>query len=163
MRTVASQGNTLAAAVSDDRQDTMTATAANADDSAGNQMRAVYVAKAAESALVLDDDDLLVLEQCERVADILAELDSAISTHGVSIVSASGATKINPAVIESRQQRIALTRLMAVMDQRIAAAKAGTNATPGGQSGVRGVYTGTGAQNQQRDAERRVRGQKGGQ
>lgn len=120
------------------------------------EVRRIYVEKAVASGIVLDDDDFVVLEQCCAVASILEALDADISKNGVTTVTAAGTVKVSVAVVESRQQRIALTRLMAVLDQRISAVT-GAPRAPGGQPGVRGLHNGTGAQNQQRDAERATR------
>ncbi|MGB3169438.1 MAG: hypothetical protein WBB62_08210 [Rhodococcus sp. (in: high G+C Gram-positive bacteria)] len=116
------------------------------------ELRRIFVAKATDAALILDDDDLVVLDQACAVADILTQLDADISANGVTTTNSAGTVKVNAAVVESRQQRIALTRLMAVMDQRINAARAGVPST--GQGGVRGVHVGDGSQNQARDSER---------
>jgi hypothetical protein len=116
------------------------------------ELRRIFVAKATDAALVLDDDDLVVLGQACAVADILTQLDADIAANGVTTTNSAGTVKVNAAVVESRQQRIALTRLMAVMDQRINAARAGVSST--GQGGVRGVHVGNGRPNQARDATR---------
>lgn len=120
------------------------------------ELRRIFVQKATDAALVLDDDDLVVLEQACAVAEILAQLDADIASNGVTTTNSVGTVKVNAAVVESRQQRIALTRLMAVLDQRINAARAGVSST--GQGGVRGVHTGNGRPNQARDQARQRRG-----
>ncbi|UDF18768.1 hypothetical protein [Rhodococcus qingshengii] len=123
----------------------------------GAEIRRIYADKAHEVKVELDDDDLVLVGQCAAVADVLAELDASIAEHGAMVTSAAGTTKVNPATVESRQQRVALAKLMAVVDQRITAAVAGKTALPGGQHGVRQPYTGDGSQNQARQ-----RGQKAG-
>lgn len=126
--------------------------------------RAIYLDKAREAGLVLDPDDLAVLDLTAATAANIADLDASIAALGV-VVGSETNPKTNPALTEVRQQRLALARLMAVMDQRISAASGANTAAAGGQHGVRGVYTGNGEQNQQRGRQReqrRVRGQGAG-
>ncbi|MBJ7479633.1 hypothetical protein [Rhodococcus sp. (in: high G+C Gram-positive bacteria)] len=116
----------------------------------GDEIRRIYAEKAREAGIKLDDDDLVLVGQCAQVADVLAELDASIAEHGAMITSATGTTKVNPATVESRQQRVALAKLMAVVDARINAVTADGTRAPGGQQGVRQPYTGDGSQNQAR-------------
>lgn len=133
-------------------------------DGAGVALRAIYLDKARAAGLVLDPDDLAVLDMAAATADNIADLDASIAALGV-VVGTDANPKTNPALTEVRQQRLALARLMAVVDQRITAANGGTATVSGGQGGVRGVYTGDGSQNQKRDRQSqasRLRGQRVG-
>lgn len=121
----------------------------------GREIIATFEAKATERGMVFDDDDRIVLEQAARVADIVAKLDAAIDADGAMLVGATGTTKTHPALTESRQQRLTLARLMVDIDRRLGIA------AQGGSNGFRGLYGGSGEQNQQRDAQaaqRRGRG-----
>jgi len=127
---------------------------------AGIDIVMTFESKAGELGLELENDDLVVLRNAARVADLVAYLDADIAANGVMLTGNGGASKVNPAVPESRQQRVALARLLADVDKRLGIA------AQGGSSGFRGTYGGDGSQNQQRDAERaqrRGRGQLAGQ
>ncbi len=64
--------------------------------------------KAVTEALVLDEHERrLLLEAC-RTADHLDALDTAIAADGVLVDG-----KAHPGLVEARQQRITLTRLLA--------------------------------------------------
>lgn len=115
---------------------------------AGIDIVTTFESKAGELGLELENDDLVVLHNAARVADLVADLDADIAANGVML---SGASKVNPAVPESRQQRVALARLLADVDKRLGIA------AQGGSSGFRGTYGGDGSQNQRRDAERAQR------
>lgn len=118
---------------------------------AGNDIVDTFEGKAGELGLELDRDDRVVLHNAARVADLIADLDADIAAHGVMLIGPSGSSKVNPAVAESRQQRVALARLLADVDKRLGIA------AQGGSSGFRGTYSGDGSQNQRRDAERAQR------
>ncbi|EKT77404.1 hypothetical protein WSS_A37759 [Rhodococcus opacus M213] len=124
---------------------------------AGEHVRGIYVGKATDAGLVLDADDLVVLGHLESTEDDIAALNADLARRGY-MLGTDAKPFINPAVAAVRQLRVTSARLMAVLDGRLTAAKAGaTGGTPGGQTGVRGIYTGTGEQNQRRDAERAER------
>ncbi len=115
---------------------------------------AVFAAKAREVGVVLEDDDLMVLADLQATTDDIAALDAALRTDGRIMTSKSGTAKVHPALSAVRQLRVTSARLMAVMDGRITAAKAGAVTVAGGQPGVRGVQSGNGTQNQKRDGAR---------
>lgn len=115
---------------------------------AGQEIIEIFEAKATERGLELDHDDVVVLRNAARVADLIADLDADIAANGVMLTGATGSSKVNPAVAESRQQRVALGRLLADVDRRLGIA------AQGGASGFRGSYSGDGSQNQQRDGAR---------
>jgi hypothetical protein len=60
----------------------------------------------------LEQHELAVLEQAARVADRLAALDAVVDSEGVM---EPGRGRAHPALVESRQQRIALARLLVVL------------------------------------------------
>lgn len=112
---------------------------------AGSQVISVFGAKAKERGMTLDPDDLIVLDQAARVADIVAVLDAIIEQDGAVITTTAGTVKTNPALAESRAQRLILARLMADIDRRLGVA------AQGGSNGLRGVYVpGDRKQNRQR-------------
>lgn len=128
---------------------------------AGERVRRIYTDKATERGLVLDADDLVVLGHLEATENDIAALDADLCRRGY-MLGTDARPVINPAVAAVRQLRVTSARLIAVLDARLSAAERGAaTGAAGGQSGVRGVYTGTGQQNQARDtvrAERRGRG-----
>lgn len=122
-----------------------------------------YIAKAAatgEKGVTLEADDLAILDDLQRTSDDIAALDHVLS-EGRTLTTQSGSVKIHPALAAVRQLRVTRARLAAVMDARILAACSNSGAASGGQTGIRGVYTGNGSQNQGRDNERGARRGKG--
>lgn len=57
-------------------------------------------------------EDLLILEEAARCADRIEALEGQIADLGIMVVGSQGQDVINPAVPESRQQQIALQRLL---------------------------------------------------
>lgn len=62
----------------------------------------------------LDEHELAMLVEASRTVDVLDLLDARVRTDG-PIVSSPQGQKANPALVEARQQRIALARLLAVL------------------------------------------------
>lgn len=62
----------------------------------------------------LDEHELALLLEAVRTVDVLDLLDARIRRDG-PIVSSPQGDKANPALVEARQQRIALARLLAVL------------------------------------------------
>ena len=60
----------------------------------------------------LDSRQLLVLEQAARQADALAELEDEVARSGVVASGSRGQLRLSQAVVELRQGRIALSRLL---------------------------------------------------
>lgn len=88
----------------------------------------------------LDEHELSLLREAVRTVDVLAELDAAVRRDGPLLGSPQG-ERVHPALIESRQQRIALARLLAAL--RLPAGEAGDeqkSARPQRRVGVRTPY-----------------------
>ncbi|WP_040705683.1 hypothetical protein [Nocardia takedensis] len=124
--------------------------------STGTELAQFYADKAAEAGVILEHDDAVLIAQAAATVDLIGELQADLDTNGAMLTTAAGTVKVNPASVEVRQQRLALSRLTVLIDRRIREAVTG-GALPGGQHGPRGVYGGTGEQDQQRDAARAVR------
>lgn len=62
--------------------------------------------------LEFDQRELAVLATAARQADTIASLERAIKRDGVMIVGAAGQRRLNAAVTELRQGRVALARLL---------------------------------------------------
>ncbi len=85
----------------------------------------------------LEKHEMLLLREACRTADLLDVLEDLVSAEGPLIGSSQG-PRTHPAVVEIRQQRIALARLLAAM--RLPVGDEDVPARRGGQVGVRGVY-----------------------
>jgi hypothetical protein len=91
----------------------------------------------------LDEHELTLLRQAVRAADLCEDLQAVVEEEG-PIVAAYGAVRTHPAVVELRQQRILLARLIVALrvplgDQETGEAKS----TPGRRlqrRGMRGMY-----------------------
>jgi phage terminase small subunit len=64
----------------------------------------------------LDARDLAILEAACRQADDVAALEAAVSRDGVMVEGAAGQRRLNGAVSELRQARLALGRLLGQVD-----------------------------------------------
>ena len=87
----------------------------------------------------MDEHELAVLTEATRTVDLLDELDAAIRSEGAIVDSPQG-RRANPAVVEARQSRVVLARLLAAL--RMPVGEAGdeqANARPR-RRGPRGVY-----------------------
>lgn len=88
----------------------------------------------------LEEHELALLRQAVTVVDRLEALDAIVEADGLMVEARSG-PKLHPAAIESRQLKIALARLLAVL--RLPAGEDGDHqqtARPQRRVGVRGAY-----------------------
>ncbi len=88
----------------------------------------------------LDEHERVLLIEAVRTVDALDQLDAAVRRDGPLTEGPQG-TRAHPALVEARQQRIALARLLAAL--RLPAGEAGdekVSARPQRRSGARGVY-----------------------
>lgn len=86
-----------------------------------------------------DPHELALLAQAVRIKDNLDDLDEVVKREGVMVETVAG-QKPNPALVESRQQSIALARVLAALRMPSGDEDA---ARPQRRVGVRGTY-GTG-------------------
>ncbi len=96
-------------------------------------------------AFDLDEHELALLREATRTVDALAGLDAAVRRDGPVVESPQG-QRAHPALVEARQQRIALARLVASL--RLPSGEDGdhqASARPQRRVGVRGTYGITGA------------------
>jgi hypothetical protein len=92
----------------------------------------------------LEEHELLLLREAVRTADVLDDLAALVERDGPVTVSPQG-ERAHPALVEARQQRIALARILAAL--RLPAGEEGdqqASRRPQRRSGVRGVYGVTG-------------------
>jgi P27 family predicted phage terminase small subunit len=64
----------------------------------------------------LDERELAILAAACRQADDVAALEEAIAADGVMVAGAQGQTRLNAAVTECRQARLAVARLLGELD-----------------------------------------------
>jgi P27 family predicted phage terminase small subunit len=76
--------------------------------------RAIHAGLPAECEL--DERELAILAAACRQADDVATLEEAVARDGVMIAGAQGQTRLNAAVTEARQGRVALARLLGELD-----------------------------------------------
>ncbi len=60
----------------------------------------------------LDERELAVLELAARQADVLADLEEVVERDGPMATGSTGQDVVNPAVVEARQARLAIDRLL---------------------------------------------------
>ncbi len=88
----------------------------------------------------LEQHELVLLREAVRTVDVLDDLTARVAAEGAVVDSPQG-TKAHPALVEARQQRITLARLLAAL--RLPAGEESEQGSDrGGQRrvGVRGVY-----------------------
>lgn len=59
--------------------------------------------------------ELMTVEQAARQADAVADLEAAVARDGVMVLGAAGQRRLNGAVTELRQARLALGRLLGAL------------------------------------------------
>lgn len=88
----------------------------------------------------LEEHERALLVEAVRTVDLLAELDAVVKAEGLFMQLGDG-WRTHPAVVEARQQRITLARLLAAL--RLPAGEEGdqqATARPQRRVGARGVY-----------------------
>lgn len=63
-------------------------------------------------AYVMREDEVTVLEQAARVADVIAKLDAALVNAPLTVLGSAGQLREHPLLAEARQQRVLLARLL---------------------------------------------------
>lgn len=86
----------------------------------------------------LEEHELALLREMVRTVDMLDELAARVLADG-SVLAGPTGTKIHPAVVESRQLRIALARLQAAL-RLPSGEESEQDRRPQRRVGVRGVY-----------------------
>lgn len=64
----------------------------------------------------LDQREMHLLEEACRSADHLADLEAVLAAEGVMATGSAGQVTAHPALIEARQQRVVLVRLLTQID-----------------------------------------------
>jgi phage terminase small subunit len=80
----------------------------------GNRGRALWrsVAKGLGEGWELDEREVAILTLAARQADDLANLEQAIKHDGAMSTGSQGQPVVNPAIVEARQARLAIGRLL---------------------------------------------------
>lgn len=86
----------------------------------------------------LEEHELLLLREAVRTVDTLDALEARVAADGPLLGSSQG-DRAHPALVEARQQRIALARLLAALRLPAGEEVAGDR-RPQRRQGVRGVY-----------------------
>ena len=87
----------------------------------------------------MDEHELAVLVEATRTVDLLDELNAAVRSEGAIVESPQG-RKAHPAVVEARQQRVVLARLLAAMRMPVGEAGDLQAHARARRRGPRGVY-----------------------
>lgn len=88
----------------------------------------------------LEEHELVLLAQAVRITDLLTELDAAVRRDGPLVDGPQG-MRAHPAAVESRQQSIALARLMGALRVPMGEeSDVQASARPQRRVGARGVY-----------------------
>lgn len=62
-----------------------------------------------------ESGELVILETAARQADALAALEAVVAESGLMVAGSAGQPRLNPAVAECRQGRIALARMLGML------------------------------------------------
>ena len=83
------------------------------DESPGAALVARLRQEMADEGLEPDGREIELLSLAEDLADRIAQLESVISSDGLTSKSKGGLVRLHPAVVEVRQTRTALARVLA--------------------------------------------------
>ncbi len=86
-----------------------------------------------------EEHELVLLREAVRLTDTLTDLQAVVAEEGAVITDTRGERKTHPAVVEARQSRIALARVLAVL--RLPSGEDGEHLRrPQRRAGARGTY-----------------------
>ena len=95
--------------------------------------------RAVLSEYELEQHEELLLREALRTVDALDALEALVQTEGAVVDSPQG-SKAHPALVEARQQRIALARILAAL-RLPAGEESDGDRRPQRRTGARGVYS----------------------
>lgn len=87
----------------------------------------------------LEQHELALLHEAVRTVDLLDALAALVDTEGLTAESSQG-SRVHPAVVEARSQRLALARILAALRLPAGEEESGTERRPQRRGGARGVY-----------------------
>lgn len=101
----------------------------------------------------LDDRESAVLDLACRQADVVAALEAAAEESGVMVKGSTGQMVVNPAVVEARQGRLAVDRLIGkIVLPEPEKAEGHTSATEMGRRAARARWSADGKRRSRRGA-----------
>ena len=90
----------------------------------------------------LAEHEMSLLRQAARAADLCEELQRVVDDEGPLATTRLGETKAHPALVELRQQRIVLARLVVALRVPLGDQEEETTPSRSQRRGLRGVYGG---------------------
>jgi len=78
---------------------------------AGDELRRQYDAALGEDN-EWDEKDLVILELAQRQANDIQALERVLEEEGVTVLGSAGQTRLHPAIVELRLQRLSLSRIL---------------------------------------------------
>ena len=87
----------------------------------------------------LEEHEMALLREAIRTVDTLDALAALVADEGL-IADSSQGSRIHPAVVEARSQRLALARVLAALRLPAGEEESGTARRPQRRGGARGVY-----------------------
>ncbi len=87
----------------------------------------------------LEEHERVLLREAVRLVDLLVGLQAAIDREGSVIAGPKGDVRVHPAVVEARQSRLALARVLAVL-RLPEGEETEAMRRPQRRAGARGVY-----------------------
>lgn len=87
-------------------------------ESPGAALVARIRAEMAEEGLEPDGREVELLSLAEQLADRIGELEAAISADGLTSTSKGGLVRLHTGVVEARQSRVALARVLSDIQMR---------------------------------------------
>lgn len=88
---------------------------------------------------LLEEHEEALLREAVRCVDLLDDLAALVEAEGLMVAGPHG-TRVHPALVESRQLRITLARVLAALRLPAGDEDEGETRRPQRRSGVRGVY-----------------------
>ncbi len=83
---------------------------------AGAQLRQRIEAELAEHELDLDGRETELLDRACATADAIEALEEVVARDGATVTGSRGQTIVHPALVEARQQKLVLLRLLNSLD-----------------------------------------------
>jgi hypothetical protein len=96
---------------------------------------------AVQADYVLDEHELVLLREAVRVVDLCHELQGLLDRDGPVLVDAKGNVRTHPALVELRQERLVLARLIVALRVPIGVEQSSHGAPRLQYRGLRGVQS----------------------
>jgi hypothetical protein len=96
---------------------------------------------AVNTSYELDEHELVLLREAVRVVDLCHELQGLLDRDGPVLVDAKGSVRTHPALVELRQERLVLARLIVALRVPIGVGQSSHGAPRLQYRGLRGVQS----------------------